>query len=201
MAFMRSIFAARQARQPRTRRTTKGTVTDPGYGPKLIAAILDDGTAVVVDVEDGEWHDKSSAVPSASIIGEAYRRESLPGKTDPDDGKWFATFVMPQGGTHVVKDDFGRMAFPNAADAALACLARRKELMLAELAVLADPVAHLTRELSCHDWYCHMSDAPGVCGAGEAHMRRIVDIAKDVDPATVRELWLQHAPHGFTCPV
>lgn len=196
MAFMRSIFAAHTARQPRFRR---GTVA-AGYGPKLIGAILTDGSVVVVDVEDGDWHANANAVPSADIIGECYRREPLKA-TDPDDGKWFATFVMPQGGTHVVKDDCGRTGFKDAADAGLACLARRNEAMTEELQVLADPVRNLTRELASHDWYCAMSDAPGVCAAGEAHMRRIRKIMEDVPVDQARELWTAHAPTDFACPV
>ena len=198
MAFHRSVFQAHTNRQPRTRR---GRKPEPGFGPKLIGAVLANGTFVVVDVEDSDWHTAMSAVPPDDIIGEMHRCEPS-GKPDPvHDGMWYGTFTLPGHGTHVVEDEFGRRVFTCPATLVTTQLKQRAAEYAEELRILATPAENLARNLACHDWWCHMSDAPGVCGAGEAHMRRIKEIIPDVDVNIVRELWAKHAPEGFTCPV
>lgn len=197
MAFHRSVFTAHDNRQPRRRR---GGKVEPGIGPKLIGAVLADGSFQIVDVEDSDWHTAMSAVKPDDIIGEMYRIEPH-GKPDPDDGKWFGTFTLPGHGTHVAEDEFRRRAFDCPATIATAMLKQRNAVYAEELRILATPAENLARHLARHDWWCHMSDAPGVCGAGEAHMRTIKEIIPDVDVNTVRELWAKHAPQGFTCPV
>ncbi len=197
MAFMRDLFYWHGNAQPRHRtKRVKGkltTVVEQPAGPDALAAILNTGAVVVIEMTDGDWHAKGSAIPFADIIGTAFRSR--------DKRTWSGHYTGPHGNNCTVKDSVGRTEMPSAEDvgrAALACVLAANN---AELAVLADPVAHLDRELKSHDWYCHMSDAPGVCGAGERHMRQIMEIVKDVDPVKVRELWAMHAPQAFTCPV
>jgi hypothetical protein len=197
MAFMRDLFYWHDAAQPRHRtRTVKGKrvqVTEPPVGPDALAAILNTGAVVVIEMTDPEWYTKGNAIPFGDIIGTAFRSR--------DKRTWSGHYTGPHGNNQTVKDSVGRTEMPSAEDvgrAALACVLAANN---AELAVLADPVAHLDRELKSHDWYCHMSDAPGVCGAGERHMRQIMEIVKDVPADKVRELWAQHAPHAFACPV
>ena len=193
MAFMRDLFYLHGAAQPRTRRYGQKTVTEQPTGPDALAAIKTDGSVVVIEMTDPDWHEKGSAIPSAEIIGTAFRNRK--------DQTWSGHFTAPHGNNQTIKDSVGRTSFASADLCGASGLACRLEAFNAELAVLADPVAHLTRELKSHDWYCHMSDAPGVCGAGECHMRQIRKIMEDIDPATVREVWAANAPAEFACPV
>ncbi len=203
--FMRSIRSAHTSRQPRTRsKVVKGKIIqyiEPGVGAKLIAAVLADGSFVVVNVEDGDYYSQASAVPLKKCIGEMHKREPFIGREDVDDGKWFGEFYPPNGGYGKVEDECGRQAFDTPDKCAAEVLRCRTELHQEELRILANPVRNLERELSYHDWYCAFSDAPGVCGAGEAHMRRIRKLMEEVDDKTVRELWSKYAPAEFTCPV
>ena len=195
MAFMRDLFYWHGEAQSRTRvRMVKGKPvhTEPS-GTDALAAIKTDGSVVVIEMNDPNWYTIGNGIPSADIIGTAFRHRK--------DRTWAGHFTGPHGNNLTVKDDFGRTSFAYAEDCGKAALARRLEAFNAELEVLADPARHLERELKSHDWHCAMSDAPGVCGAGERHMREIRKIMEDVDPATVRELWAKHAPEGFTCPV
>jgi hypothetical protein len=69
-----------------------------------------------------------------------------------------------------------------------------------ELALRKDKAALLERELKGHDWYSMMSDDGGVARAGEQHMDRIRELARQVDPDVARRLWKQYAPRDFTVP-
>lgn len=193
MAFMRDLFYWHGEAQPRTRIVRGKPVTTQPAGPDALAAIKTDGSVVVIEMNDPDWYTTGNGIPHGDIIGTAFRNRK--------DRTWSGHYTGPHGNNCTVKDDCGRTSFASAEDCGKAALTRRLEAFNAELAVLADPVTHLDRELSSHDWYCHMSDAPGVYGAGERHMNQIREIIKDVDPEKVRELWAKHAPAAFTCPV
>jgi hypothetical protein len=66
-----------------------------------------------------------------------------------------------------------------------------------------DEIAALTEhEMRGHDWYCAMSDAPGVWRAGETHMNTaILPLLAHLPTSRGRKLWKKHAPEGFRCPV
>jgi len=68
------------------------------------------------------------------------------------------------------------------------------------LGSVKDRVEKVEKELRSHDWWCHMSDAPGVCGAGERHMDGIKPILASLPPKTAKELWRKYAPEGFGFP-
>lgn len=68
------------------------------------------------------------------------------------------------------------------------------------LGSVKDRVTKLELELGSHDWWCHMSDAPGVCGAGERHMESIKPVLASLPPKTAKALWEKHAPKEFRFP-
>ncbi len=70
----------------------------------------------------------------------------------------------------------------------------------ADLGSVKDRVALLDQELAHHDWWCHMSDAPGVCRAGENHMERIKPILASLPTKKAQEVWEKHAPKEFRFP-
>jgi len=65
-----------------------------------------------------------------------------------------------------------------------------------------DEVAALTEhELKMHDWYCAMSDAPGVWRAGETHMSTVVmPLLAHLPTSRGNKLWEKYAPDGFRSP-
>jgi hypothetical protein len=193
MAFMRDLFYWHGQAQPRTQIVKGKPVTTQSVAPDALAAILKDGSVVVIEMADEAWHEKGSAIPSADIIGTAFRNRQ--------ERTWSGTFTGLHGNAMKVKEELGRTFFSSAEDCGRHALARYLEAFNAELEVLADPARHLERELKSHDWHCAMSDAPGVCGAGERHMQEIRKLMGDVDPATARELWTKYAPDGFAFPV
>jgi hypothetical protein len=69
-----------------------------------------------------------------------------------------------------------------------------------KLGSLKERVAKLEVELTHHDWWCHMSDAPGVCGAGERHMAEIKPLLASLPKKTAKALWTKHAPKEFRFP-
>jgi hypothetical protein len=71
---------------------------------------------------------------------------------------------------------------------------------LANLGPLKDRVEKVEKELRSHDWWCHMSDAPGVCGAGERHMDSIKPLLASLPPKTAKALWKKCAPKEFRFP-
>jgi hypothetical protein len=65
-----------------------------------------------------------------------------------------------------------------------------------------DEVAALAEhELKMHDWYCAMSDAPGVWKAGEVHMdKTLLPLLAHLPTNRGRKLWKKYAPEGFRSP-
>ena len=87
------------------------------------------------------------------------------------------------------------------AEAVNAAAAVRRQEEDAEIALQANPVALLDRELSRHDWWHTMSDSYGVALAGERHMSKVRTLMGKVEPSVARELWAKYAPDNFPCPV
>lgn len=169
--------AAEEARRPAARPTP--------FGPRG-ALVLTDGSAVELDYADRTDERKLSGIQPKQVIGIGWR--------DRRTGAWRVTVR----GVRVSKHDADGATLPDAVSAAISKYYVKEA---AEEALIIDPVAHLTRELSRHDWWHMMSDSAGVVAAGERHMRDIVCIAAKCPPDTVRALWAQHAPAGFACPV
>ncbi len=188
--FMRNVYYWHN-NQPRTV-VRKGKSVTVGGGPSVLGAVMRDGSVILVDLQDPDWHAKASDIPTADIVGQV---------TQGQDGRWYGEYRNPHNAMRAVGHDRDPKGFGNAENAAKHVVEARDKEIAEDLAILADPVQHLERELASHDWYCHMSDAPGVYGAGAAHMRRIMDIIKDVPAEKVREIWAKHAPHAFACPV
>lgn len=60
-----------------------------------------------------------------------------------------------------------------------------------------DLLEELDRELSRHDWYAAMSDAPGVWSAGERHIDEVIrPLLAYVPREQGLALWQKHAPEG-----
>lgn len=70
------------------------------------------------------------------------------------------------------------------------------------LGAIEERVEKLRGELGRHDWYCAMSDAPGVWRAGETHMRQnILPLLASLPPDEAQALWAEYAPEGFGFPL
>ena len=161
----------------------RGAARPTPFGPRG-ALVLADGSAVELDYANRDDERKLSGLHQ--VIGIGWR--------DRRTGGWRVTVR----GWRVSKHEAEGATLSAAVSAAISKYYTEEA---AEAALVADPVAHLTRELARHDWWHMMSDTIGVAAAGERHMRDIVSIAAKCPPDAVRALWAQHAPAGFACPV
>lgn len=155
-------------------------------GPKKGALVCADGSLVHLDytnhADTFKVRDTKNVVGLVNLI--------------PRDGTWSGEARSKvRGGTVWVSN------LDTAEDAAGALLSILEEEADDESRILADPVAHLERELARCDWYSHMSDDHGVWAAGERHMKLILDLTAKVPVETARGLWAKHAPEGVGCPV
>lgn len=167
---------AEEARRPAARPTP--------FGPRG-ALVLTDGSAVELDYTSRDDERKMSGIQPKQVIGIGWR--------DRHVGVWRVTVR----GMRVSKHEADGATLQDAVSAAIDKYYVEEA---AEAALVADPITHLTRELSRHDWWHMMSDSYGTVAAGERHMQDILHIAAKCPPDTVRALWAQYAPAGFACP-
>lgn len=99
-------------------------------------------------------------------------------------------------GTHPLHPDCNVYLrdLPNAVEAGKAIVIEMARLKAEEEGILANPIAHLDRELGNFDWWAHFSDAPGVCAASDRHWDRIQQIRAKVTPEVYDALLAKHQP-------
>ena len=157
-----------------------------GLLPPRGAIVLADGTTVELDYANRADERKIADLDVERVVGIGWR--------DRATGEWR---VGVRGDTHEKHEAMG----PTLADALRAALDACYGAEAEEIALRADPAAHLERELARHDWWHMMSDSYGTTLAGQQHMAEIMGIAARCPAETVRALWAKHAPADFACPV
>lgn len=103
---------------------------------------------------------------------------------------WYAEGTHP---LHLDRNVYLR-DLPDAEAAGRAVVIEMARLKAEEEGILADPAAHLDRELGQFDWFAHFSDAPGVCSASDRHWDRIQGIRAQVAPEVYEALLAKHQP-------
>ena len=151
-------------------------------GPTEAAVLLKDGSLVTIDLRS--WADRDK-LDLSTYFGHVIR--------GCRDGLWAGSAPHPLTPDVTLWVGYGE-GFQTAEEAAVGLRATVAEAEESEAAVRADPAHHLERELSRHDWYCHMSDDPAVFRGGEAHMVQIQRIASRVAPDVREALWAKYAP-------
>ena len=155
-------------------------------GPEMGALVREDGSVVHVDFRNHA--DTMKVRETADQIGLALRNNKT--------GSWSAQMRHPFHGG--VLWTVG--TFETAEGAAADLLGKARAAVEAEAAVVADPVAHLERELERHDWYSVYSDDHSVWAAGERHITLIMDLMKQVPEETAKALFAKYAPADTTPP-
>jgi len=155
-------------------------------GPRKGAIVREDGSLVHLDYTN--YADTAKVRGCADGVGTV--------ALAPLNGKWSGEArSRVHHGTVWVRD------CDTAEEAAAALLSKLGAEVAAETALVADPAAHLERELALHDWYSAMSDDHGYWVAGERHWVLVRDLMTKVPVETVRTLFAKYAPNDFTCPV
>ena len=162
------------------------------YGPRHGCLVMMDGSLVHVDYSTFEAAYKVvKEVPCEKVAG---LLEQV-----PKDGTWTGTYVR-EAGHSFNKYLQGRIG-ETLEQVAARLLREKKASEDEEMAILADPVRDLEREIKGRDWYSHMADDHGSWAAGEAQDKRIKALIEKVPAEKVREFWDRYAPKGCKYPV
>lgn len=159
-----------------------------GYFTKAVA-LLRDGTKVTVDLTSYHTYYQTSRAISGEI--EAVALDSV-------TGGWMgeATYVV-DGTTCTVRTQ-GKL--PDC-DSVFADLRGTVDnILAAEAALDANPVAKLETLLEGCDWYSHLSDDPSVWPRLDRQMEKISKVLPQVDAQTAQTLWAKYAPAGVAFP-
>lgn len=173
--------AREQARRP----------APPGLLPPMGALVVKgaDGSLETVELDyTNSTHERKLDSPLEGVVGLASR--------DRRGSGWACEL---RGEVHPASKFIGKGVA--LADAVQAAQTARRKSEDAEIALRENPVAHLERELMCHDWWHMMSDSYGVTLAGQRHMEDIRSLMCKIEPSMARALWSKYAPADFTCPV
>jgi hypothetical protein len=154
-------------------------------GPRSLAAVLDDGSFVVVDLDAHGWQAKAAEIDENKTIGKLTQ--------SPKTKLWSGEFKCPYGTGFVREYGTPRCA-------ATALLEIYNQIVADEEAIRNDPVAHLERELRRCDWYSHYSDDHRFFAAGESHMKLIRELLQKVPQKIAKVLWKENAPSEFPFP-
>lgn len=160
-----------------------------GYHTQAVV-LLRDGNRVTVDLTSYQTYYKTSRAISGDI--EAVALDSV-------TGGWMgeATYVV-DGTTCTVRTQ-GKL--PDCDSVFAVLRADVSNILAAEAALDANPVAKLEMLLESCDWYSHLSDDPAVWPRLDVQMNKIAKVLPHVDAQTAKTLWAKYAPSGITCPV
>jgi hypothetical protein len=145
-------------------------------GPKL-GAIIYPEKVIRLDFTTHEAITKISKADAMSAVATAIKS---------NDG-WSAEYIGPRGNTRWVSGK----SLP---EVARKVRIQKTNDFTEENTIKNDPVLHLERELSCHDWYYAFSDDHSVWLGGEAHSKLIQKLIKLVPVEKAKELWAKYAP-------